>query len=755
MSINIDIMKIRGLENLDPGARLLEAALIYAKSGARVMPLLPNTKMPALDSWSDASADPAVIRKWFGQGGAHQGGNIAILINGFKVIDIDRHGDVDGFRTLAGALEKVSCPRAVTPNNGEHLLASKTDVKAAEGVEILDEGHLFTVYPSQINGKRYMWRVGGVPSPVNRIRAVGETPTSPMATPVAPAGYVESLLEHIDPDSEYDVWFKVGAALHHNDAGQIGVDLWDKWSQGGKKYKPGECERKWSTFDAARGKPVTLRWLILQALKNGKPTTKEDIIYHGNLFGAVEIDKVNDKYGLHDMNGEMVIVYRERGITHFANPANFRLKIADWKVENDGKLKPMADVWLEHPERRIITEVGMWMPGTEPDGAFNMFEGFAVDPVECEESEIQMFLDFCRDDICRGNERYYSYLMDMLAKKMQNPMAVMKLCLVMRGGEGAGKGALTRVMENIIGTKHSTNVSSPRSWLGDYSGTVLKSSIWLSANEAYWSGNPQQSERLKALVTEEWIDMEEKFVNTRKQRNRLFIAITSNNRWSVPAGHDSRRFFVLDVSDNRSKDIDFWETFHRLMGANEDNGELNNPEYLGKILFWLKNREIKNNLRWAMETTWLQTQRRESAIESREDAFIAWARSSFVTGDVSSDVITAAGGLSFPKLEKPDGSPAFRAEKAFEDYRVYISRNHKKPRMMMTMASFIEDMEKLGFEPKRVVKDRLTMGGRPLPDASGAGSKILVMRVPTPFDIETSIDKNFPLFGNVNVGEEE
>lgn len=752
MSLNIDLLGMRALEIKPHADRVLEAALIYARSGARVMPLYPNTKMPALDSWSEATSDPATLRDWFSKGGKHYGGNIALLVNGFTVIDIDRHGDLDGFKTLNGALDNAACPRSSTPNDGEHLLASKTDVTPAPGVEILGEGKLFTVYPSQIDGKRYMWKSGGVPSPVQRIRAVEKTPTSATAVPVAPAGYLVGLLEHVDPGTDYGTWLKVGMALHHNDAGMAGLTVWDDWSQGSSKYKDGECERRWTSFDAARGKPTTLRWLIIEALKNGRSPTPEDILYHGNLFGSIAVDRVNEKYGIYDMNGKVYIVYQENGNVHFADAANFRLKIADWKVEADGKLKPMSDVWLEHPDRRLVTDIGMWEPGTEPDGALNYYAGLAVKPVPCEEEEISLFLDFCRDDICRGNVRYYDYLMDMLAAKLQHPLRLMKLCLVLRGGEGAGKGALTRVMENIIGQRHSVNVSSANSWLGQY-GTFLKNSIWISANEAYWSGNHQQAERLKALVTESEIDIEEKYIHIKKYKNRVMVAITSNNQWGVPAGHDSRRFFVLDVSNRRANDPPFWDEFHAKLGAHPDTGELNDPEYLGKVLYWFKNRKIKSDLKRALETEWLIRQRRETAIESREDAFIMWVRSTFV-GERSDDIVPGAGGFTFVKMQRAsDGVDVVKADKVYEDYRAYINKNHKRPRMTFDNGTFNETMLGLGFDIKRVVKSRILIGGKRSPEEDN-GAKITVMSLPSADQIEAAISSNFALFGQT-IGEEE
>lgn len=50
---------------------------------------------------------------------------------------------------------------------------------------------------------------------------------------------------------EYDSWLKVGLALR--DLGQDGLRLWDEWSQRGKAYRAGVCDRKWDTFEERRG----------------------------------------------------------------------------------------------------------------------------------------------------------------------------------------------------------------------------------------------------------------------------------------------------------------------------------------------------------------------------------------------------------------------------------------------------------------------------------------------------------------------
>ena len=62
------------------------------------------------------------------------------------------------------------------------------------------------------------------------------------------------LLNYIDPDVDYQEWINVGMALKHEG---YSVDVWDSWSRSGNKYKVGECDKKWKTFNEATSSIVT------------------------------------------------------------------------------------------------------------------------------------------------------------------------------------------------------------------------------------------------------------------------------------------------------------------------------------------------------------------------------------------------------------------------------------------------------------------------------------------------------------------
>ncbi len=71
---------------------------------------------------------------------------------------------------------------------------------------------------------------------------------------------IESALEFIPNDSYYD-WILVGMALKED-----GYDcsLWNNWSSNSTKYKIGECEKKWQSFNGSGTSIRTLFWLAKQ-----------------------------------------------------------------------------------------------------------------------------------------------------------------------------------------------------------------------------------------------------------------------------------------------------------------------------------------------------------------------------------------------------------------------------------------------------------------------------------------------------------
>ena len=751
--MNIDIGFMRELDALPRNKRVLEAALYYASMGQKVIPQIG--KAPQVKE-ADASSDPMTIRRWFGPGGAFEGQNVGLVLEGCRVLDLDRHGGKDGVKALGVPVDQLACPREATPGDGFHLLIAHMDLrgKPDQGIDIKTR---ITTWPSEVEGKQYKWETGGEPGRLNGTvimklggrqiqSAAASNAFSSKFTPIAPASYINFYLEHIDPDIDYDSWLKIGMGIHGNDDSPDSLAVWVDWSRGGSKFKEGECEKKWATFTHDRNKPVTLRWLISEAKKNGAGAHEHDDIYYQS-FGAT-IAALNETYAFYAGSGDPRAVWvNNRGEFCFSRPAALEIILANQPIIHNGKAISAAKAWFGSPERRVADHLGMWPPGKEPAKSMNAWTGVAIPPVECEESELRDFFEFCVEDICRGNKKYADYLWDLMATKIQNPLKLIGIALVISGGEGTGKGLLTGTIGQIIGPNHSRLVTS-RDWVGPYGGDLIASAVFVEAHEASWSGNHTEAGRLKAFMSEKKIDWGGKFKPGWSSPNYMFVSITTNEDWAVPAGMDSRRFFVLKSSDKRQKDDKHWDKMASLIGVDRETGEPINPEYLGKIRYWLEHRKVKSTFSRAMETEWLVKQRKETALESRDDLFLRWVRATFCVE--SAFAFQRPGGQGHQRWQIKDDEGVYAKTQAMaEDYRDFVTKHGKRNRSVFDDGTLYEKMASIGLTVKRYRKHRIIEGGKALSDAFSE-SKVSAMYVPSPDTIEQNIAQMFPLFGVQN-----
>ena len=114
-----------------------------------------------------------------------------------------------------------------------------------------DQPHLVRI-TAQSNAQPYPWAkiVEAIPpyhvnKPALDSTAIKQRPGKGIDCPLK----VRSALAAIDPDCDYDIWLRIGMALHHATAGGVeGFTLFDEWSALGSSYREGETAYKWSSF---------------------------------------------------------------------------------------------------------------------------------------------------------------------------------------------------------------------------------------------------------------------------------------------------------------------------------------------------------------------------------------------------------------------------------------------------------------------------------------------------------------------------
>ena len=149
----------------------LDAALRYASWGWAVLPIQPNSKLPASSHGvKDASTDPAQIKAWFE---GRDDLNVAVAAgraSNLICFDIDPRngGDASWGAWLAMSGPHNDGPHQLTAGGGSHYIAAYDPTwrssKLALGVDLLSDGRYFLVWPSQIGGKKYEWEASSDPA---------------------------------------------------------------------------------------------------------------------------------------------------------------------------------------------------------------------------------------------------------------------------------------------------------------------------------------------------------------------------------------------------------------------------------------------------------------------------------------------------------------------------------------------------------------------------------------------------------------
>lgn len=200
----------------------------------------------------------------------------------------------------------------------------------------------------------------------------------------------------------------------------------------------------------------------------------------------------------------------------------------------------------------------------QDNGAYvNQWRGFKVAPAaEATEDEVRPFLDYVTEVVANRDEAAANWVLDWCADILQDPAKKPGTSLVLVGLPGAGKTFLGEcILGAIIGPTHYGQTNSITS-LTERFNQLVDNKLLLQCDEALHSYQRDTAARLKALVTDQTMRIEPKFVNPYVKPNHMRFVFTSNEETAalfIDATPAERRFTVLNVSGVRSSDGDYWQ----------------------------------------------------------------------------------------------------------------------------------------------------------------------------------------------------
>lgn len=627
----INIQELKLADSMDFEAAVLHAAICYVRAGIPVLPLRPNEKKLPDEggiNYMSATLKEATVKKWFGPEGKYKGHNIGIgtgTKGGVMALDIDSKPvqGTTGIKELAKIIEKEGPlpegPCQKTPSGGFHYLymwadnAASSSNKVANGIDTRGgtadrcTGHI-VAYPSVIYGKTYEWVNGGeIPDMPEWLSASLGQPWKEKQKESAPKQEVpihqiNRMLMVIDPDGlSYEDWVKVGMALKTT-CGEDGLEIWDEWSRHGSRRKNGECTSRWKTFD--EDGQVGFGTLLFMAREAGWRPLPGDVT-SGSINAEIEekVLQFNKEHALVRMGKTVVIAtFHEKYGVEFLGMQGFYDINLPKKVyvptKNGVGERQLADLWMSHAQRREYRKIGVYPLNDQDQDTLNMWTGWGVTPDSSK--SCQLWLNHIRHVICSGDEAIYEWVLDWMADAVQDPRNIKGTAIILRGVEGCGKGAFADVFGKLFGKHYKHLIDSER--LTGRFNSFLNDNVIVYADEVLWPGDRKAANILKGLVSEHRLHIEAKGIDTIEVDNMNRVIIASNESWIVPAGPQSRRWLVLNVSPSVAKNRPYFNNLFKEL----DNGGRE------AILAMLMERKITSDLRLAPTTKGLIEQRQMS-----------------------------------------------------------------------------------------------------------------------------------------------
>lgn len=613
------------------------------ESGYEIVPIKKGKKAPVLQGWQDIRATHEDVNRWSSNG--HKDGGIGVLCRKTVAVDIDCHDKKLNYDLIHWIKENIGeapirvgkKPKCILPFRIESGFSKirSSEFEDEEGskhaVEILADGQQFVAYGIHPQtGQPYQW-VGGL--------GIADIPWAklPLITKQQAQAFVDyferranergwemvrkgveavqhdpddlshlrpkldatsqemaELLEKLDPDAHHDDWIKVGMALHHQfDGSDEGLHLWDEWSARGDKYRDGECDKRWKTFDSSGKTPVTAAYIKRQEVEIVSEEIKEE-----------RLPKMLDKWAFVQVEGSARVIRED-----INSAAIVLYKLEDLKKEHanckiladDGgkpKMVNLVDLWLEHPDRRTYPAGLTFAPDSEVLSKYNLWRGWSYEPAE---GDVSPWIEFVTDVIADGNADYANYIIAWCAQIIQQPLTKAGVGLVLRGRKGTGKTKFGELLGHLV--KHHHKIVSRAEHVTGNFNRHLEDTLILQADEAFWAGAKSSEGALKDLLTNPEITIERKGVDAYTAPNYTRVLFTSNEDWVVPASLDERRFAVFDVSTCRQQDAHYFAGLDRWYATGGASA----------LMHYLQHFELGNvNVRMAPATEALADQKLES-----------------------------------------------------------------------------------------------------------------------------------------------
>ncbi len=226
----------------------------------------------------------------------------------------------------------------------------------------------------------------------------------------------------------------------------------------------------------------------------------------------------------------------------------------------------VVDQWLASPGRRTVLDRDVvFDPSNSHDPAtqINLFDGWPLKPdpsKSCERMVAHLY------DMCDEDDGLFRWVVCWLALPLQKPGAKMRTALIVHGPEGTGKSILFDVIRLIYG--ECGRMATQLQLQSEYTDWLSKMLFCVAEEVVTRQELRHHKGLLKNLVTNPVVNINEKYMPIRTERNQANFAFLSNEINPMALDDGDRRYTVIWYEPRRGYD----EEYFKALGAEIDNG---------------------------------------------------------------------------------------------------------------------------------------------------------------------------------------
>lgn len=224
--------------------------------------------------------------------------------------------------------------------------------------------------------------------------------------------------------------------------------------------------------------------------------------------------------------------------------------------------KSFIKKWIS-PEHEIkcYDDIGIY-PNNDlcPSNIYNMWIPFEMelktDTYEKNEEGLQFMLNHIRI-MCNNEEECYEFFVKWIGQMIQFP-EIKTIMPLLIGQQGSGKGSLIQLFYKMFGKCKVFETTDPNRDVWGNFNSQMKSSFLVNLDELSKKDLFESIGKVKGLVTNEALTINEKMVSTYKISSYHRFIATTNSSDPIPTSKDDRRNWIIRCSDEKIGDSNYF-----------------------------------------------------------------------------------------------------------------------------------------------------------------------------------------------------